>query len=168
MSDASLGSAGESRAVALLPQDWNTWQCCCPGAGARAREGLTVPSCCECQRSNQAVAVAGKSNNCANNQAELSLLHVYFGLCQSVGPGTLLMVKERCIFTVLKVDLMGKSCDVNRSITLVMYLMWCDSAEATALLDWFILAESLTQSEFCLLLSCWLRMNLNKIHLLSF
>lgn len=47
-----------------------------------------------------------------------------------------------------------------------MYLMWCDSAEATAPLDLFILAESLTQSEFCLLLS-WLRMNLNKIHLLS-
>lgn len=47
-----------------------------------------------------------------------------------------------------------------------MYLMWCDSAEA--LLDWFILAESSTQSEFCLLVSFWLRMNLNKIHLLSF
>lgn len=84
----------------MLPQDWN--------AGSAAAPGLTVPSCCEHQRSNQAVAVAGKSNDRANNQAELSLLHMYFGLCQSVGPGNLLMVKERRVFTVLKVDLMGK------------------------------------------------------------
>lgn len=78
MSGASLGSAGESRAVALLTQEWNTWQCCCPGAEVEVRGGLTVPSCCECQPSNQAVSVAGKSNDRANNQAKLSLLHMYF------------------------------------------------------------------------------------------
>lgn len=68
----------------------------------------------------------------------------------------------------IKSRLYGGISGVNSSITVLMYLMWCDSAEATAPLDWFILAESLIQSEFCLLLSWWLRMNLNKIPLLSF
>lgn len=74
---------------------------------------------------------------------------------------------EMCIYSI-KSRPYREISDVNSSKTVLMYLMWCDSAEATVPLDWFILAESSTQREFCLLLSCWLRMNLNKIHLLSF
>lgn len=66
-----------------------------------------MPLCCE---PNKAIRLLLLLEGRANNQAELSFLHMHFlsGLCQSVGPGNLLMVKERCVFTVLKVDLMGK------------------------------------------------------------
>lgn len=96
--------------TALLPQDWNVWQCCCPGAGLGSGRTLSAFVLTR-QPSNQALTAAGKSNNRANNQAELSLSHLYFlsALCQSVGPGNLLMVKERCVFTVLEVGFMGKS-----------------------------------------------------------
>lgn len=94
--------------TALLPQGWDSGSASALGLGPR-QEVLSA-SVLWTQWSNQAVTVAEKSNGRANNQAELSLLHLCFlsGLCQSVGPGNLLMVKEGCVFTVLKVDLMGK------------------------------------------------------------
>lgn len=102
MSGASLGSAGGAepgQQHSFAPPGWET-------RGSAAAPGLEAG---KVLWSNRAVTVAGKSKGRANNQAELSLLHLYFlsGLCQSVGPGNLLMVKEKCVFTVLKVDLMG-------------------------------------------------------------
>lgn len=84
-------------------------QLCSPRMGARGSAAAPGLEAGKVLWSNRAVTVAGKSKGRANNQAELSLLHLYFlsGLCQSVGPGNLLMVKEECVFTVLKVDLMG-------------------------------------------------------------
>lgn len=69
---------------------------------------------------------------------------------------------ETCIYSI-KNRPYEEIYDVNSSITVLMYLTWCDSAAATAPLDWFILAESLTHRQCCLLFSCWLRMNLNSI-----
>lgn len=55
---------------------------------------------------------------------------------------------EMCIYSI-KSRPYGDICDVNSSITVLMYLMRCDSAEATAPLDWFILAENSAQSQIC-------------------
>lgn len=51
---------------------------------------------------------------------------------------------EMCIYSI-KSTLYVEISDVNSSVTVLVYLTWCDSAEATALLDWFVLAESWTQ-----------------------
>lgn len=155
--------------TALLPQDWNMWQCCCPGAGLGLGRTLSAFVLTRPAKQSGSYWCWQIKQLCKQSGRAFTFTPV-FPVCSmpkcrtwksAYGEG------EMCIYSI-KSGLYGEICDVNSSITVLMYLMWCDSAEGTALLDWFILAESLTQSEFCLLLFCWLRMNLNKIHLLSF
>lgn len=163
MSGASLGSAGESRAVAAA-------RLCSPRTGTLA---MLLPRGSQCLRAvntNEAIRLLlllEIKRSCKQSGRAFTFTHVFWSMpkCRTwksaYGKG------ETCIYSI-KSRPYGEIYDVNGSITVVMYLMWCDSAEATAPLDWFILAESLTQGQFCLLLSCCLRMNLNKIHVLSF
>lgn len=173
MSGASLDSVGESRSRAAP-------QLCCTRTGTRgsvAAPGL-VPEAGKESQCLRAVNPGKQSGcyccwkikwSCKLSGRAFTFTHVFpvwsmpKGRTWKSANGE----GEMCIYSI-KSRLYGEISDVNSSVTVLVYLMWCDSAEATAPLDWFILAESLTQSEFCLLLSCCLRMNLNKIHLLSF
>lgn len=96
---AVLGEQSQGRApgwehqAVLLPRGWRQGRC--PEASGAIRLLLLL----ENQRVVQTIRLS------------FHFYHLCFlsGLCQSVGPGNLLMVKEKCVFTVLKVDLTGTS-----------------------------------------------------------
>lgn len=159
MSGASLGSVGESRSRAAP-------QLCCPRTGTRGSVaapglGLEAGKDSQCLRAVNPRKQSGCyccwkiKWSCKLSGRAFTFTHLFPVWStpkgrtwkSAYGEG------ETCIYSI-KSRLHGEISDVNSSVTVLVYLMWCDSAEATAPLDWFILAASLTQSEFCLLLFC--------------
>lgn len=140
---AVLVEQSQGSSTALLPQDGNTRQCCCPGTGGR--EGVVKPvkqsGCYCCWKIKGSCKQSGRAFT-------FTLVFPVWSMpkCRTwksaSGEG------EMCIYSI-KSRPYGDICDVNSSITVLMYLMWCDSAEATVPLDWFIQAESSAQSQIC-------------------
>lgn len=112
---------------ALLPQDWNTWQC--PGLGPEPGEDSR---CLHAVKANEAIRLLLLLENqtCKQSGRAFTFTRVFpvwsMPKCRTwksaYGEG------ETCIYSI-KSRPYGEIYDVNSSITVLMYLMWGDSAE---------------------------------------
>lgn len=124
---AALAATALGVQVGAVPAEpepcWGVWcqsgQCWQSRARAAAQlcsppgehEAVLLPQGCRQGRWCEAIRLLLLLENQTVVQTIRKSFHFYTcflsGLCQSVAPGNLLMVKEKCVFTVLKADLVG-------------------------------------------------------------